>query len=185
MSFDLQPTLTSATLRLTPLRESDFERLYAVASDPLIWEQHPNKNRYQREVFENFFKGAMESKGAFLISDANTGEVLGSSRFYDLSGSNVLIGYTFLSRSCWGKGVNREVKNLMLTHAFQFVDEVLFHVGESNVRSKMAMQKIGGVKIGTENIEYYGEPLIPNVIFSIKKLDWQSAVNGQNGRFSN
>lgn len=74
----LQPTnLSNEWVTLTPLQESDFERLFAVASDPKIWEQHPNKLRYQRTVFENFFTGAIESCGAFIIVDTQTGEPIG------------------------------------------------------------------------------------------------------------
>ena len=88
-----------------PLKETDFERLYLAASDPLIWEQHPNKNRYQRQQFENYFKGAMESGGAFLVTDATTKEVIGSSRYSDFNAEKgvVSIGYTFFVRRCWGK----------------------------------------------------------------------------------
>ena len=65
MDFSIQPILENSKVRLVPLQETDFEKLYKVASDPLVWEQHPNKNRYEREVFQNFFEGAMISKGAF------------------------------------------------------------------------------------------------------------------------
>src|SRR4051812_40419530 len=105
MNFELQPTdLKNEFVTLTPLVQSDFERLYKVASDSLIWEQHPNKNRYQREEFQNYFKGAMESGGAFLIFDTKTGEPIGSSRFYDYNENEntIEIGYTFLARDHWG-----------------------------------------------------------------------------------
>jgi len=176
VQFDLQPSLSNDVIKLEPLKNDDFERLYTVASDPLIWEQHPNKNRYQRSVFETFFTGAMESGGAFLISDIDTGEVLGSSRFYDLYHHRVMIGYTFLSRSCWGKGINRSLKTLMLDHAFQFVDEVLFHVGSGNMRSRKAMEKLGAIQVGEENIQYYGESPVANVVFAIRKENWKQGV---------
>ncbi len=172
----LQPVLSNGIVKLEPLSFEHFELLFAVASDPLIWEQHPNKDRYQRPVFENFFKGAMESGGAFLIKDAQNGEVLGSSRYYDLSTDHVLVGYTFLSRSCWGKGINLQVKTLMLDHAFRYVDKVLFHVGSVNIRSQMAMERIGGKRIGEQSVEYYGEPAKPNVVFSISKADWEARL---------
>jgi RimJ/RimL family protein N-acetyltransferase len=145
MKFDLQPTLEGKLVRLRPLHPDDLEALYAVASDPLVWEQHPRKDRYQRPVFGAFFKLAMESKGAFLVLSAQTGEVLGSSRFCNLDPSVdvVEIGYTFLARSCWGKGHNPEMKKLMLEHAFKFVNAVHFYIGECNIRSQTAIQKIG------------------------------------------
>jgi RimJ/RimL family protein N-acetyltransferase len=175
MPFDLQPTLENPWIRLRPLLPTDFEQLYAAAADPLIWEQHPNRNRYQRDVFENYFKGAIESGGALLIFDNQTGQVLGSSRYYDLDEStrSIAIGYTFIARSHWGRGYNGHLKTLMLDHAFCFVDTVVFHIGASNTRSRIAMQKLGGTLIGETAIAYYGEPSNPNVIYLIKRADWQ------------
>jgi RimJ/RimL family protein N-acetyltransferase len=174
MVFDLQPTLASPWISLRPLRPEDFEPLYAVASDPLLWEQHPSRNRYQRDVFENYFKGAMESGGALLISDHQSGAIIGSSRFYDWDQTkrSIAIGYTFIARSHWGRNYNRSLKALMLDHAFRFVDSVVFHVGANNLRSRKAMQKLGAVLIGEAAISYYGEASNQNVIFSMDRQDW-------------
>lgn len=144
-NFDLQPTLKGPTLLLTPLRDTDFDALYAAASDPLIWKQHPSPDRYQLPVFEQFFKGAMASGGALLVIDRATEQVIGSSRYYDLDEKNkeVAIGFTFLSRTHWGGKTNGEMKQLMLDHAFRSLDTVWFHVGPDNLRSQKALQKIG------------------------------------------
>ena len=75
MPFDLQPVLEGDLLRFRPLRPEDFHDLYAVASDPLIWEQHPNNDRYKEEVFKEFFREALESGGALIAIDANDGRV--------------------------------------------------------------------------------------------------------------
>ncbi len=173
--MELQPySLADKLVALTPLAESDFEKLFSVASDPLIWEQHPNKNRYQRTIFENFFKGAMESGGAFLVSDNKTQASIGSSRFYEYNekDKSIAIGYTFLARSCWGKGYNNSMKTIMLNHAFVFVNTVVFHVGAENVRSQKAMNKLNAIKVGEVNMEYYGEPNRLNFIYHINKIDW-------------
>ena len=175
MPIDLQPThLENELVKLVPLKEEDFERLYKVASDPLVWEQHPNKNRYQREVFQNYFKGAIESGGAFLILDKKTGEVIGSSRLYDHKPADkeIEIGYTFISRDHWGGAYNRAVKKLMLDHAFTFADRVIFHIGAQNVRSQKALEKLGGKKTGEIEMEYFGEPKRLNFIYHIHKTDW-------------
>ena len=131
------------------MKEEDFEPLFAKASDPLIWEQHPARERYKREVFEGYFRGGMESKGAFVILDAKDGEIIGSSRFcdYDEKTSSVEVGYTFLARKYWGGEYNRELKKLMLDYAFQYIDTVYFIVGEKNQRSRKAMLKIGGLLV--------------------------------------
>ncbi|MFL5814522.1 MAG: GNAT family N-acetyltransferase [Bdellovibrionia bacterium] len=165
MSFELQPYLMGRLVILSPLRAEDFEGLYAVASDPLIWEQHPQKNRYERSIFESFFKGAMDSGGAFLVTDTETGEVIGSSRYYeyDAANSSVVIGYTFLARKYWGHRHNREMKHLMLKHAFRFVERVYFHIGENNTRSRKAIEKIGAQYMGP--INFGGSD--PSVIYQI------------------
>src|SRR5664279_5929149 len=151
MPFELQPTLEGELLALRPLRPEDFPVLYAVASDPLIWEQHPVRDRYTEEVFREFFREAMESGGALIALDAIDGQVIGSSRFhgYDSEKSEIEIGWTFLARSRWGGVYNAEMKRLMLRHAFRFVKSVVFLVGPDNVRSQRAMEKIGGVRAGS------------------------------------
>ncbi len=151
MPFDLQPVLKGDLLALRPLRPEDFDELYAVASDPLIWEQHPVKDRYQEEVFKGFFREAMDSGGALVALDSKDGRIIGSSRFhgYDEEKSEIEIGWTFLARSHWGGIYNREMKQLMLRHAFQFVNRVVFLIGPRNLRSQKAMEKIGGVRVGT------------------------------------
>lgn len=151
MPFDLQPHLKGAFVELRPLRQEDFRDLYAVAADPLIWEQHPSKDRCQEEVFKVFFREALESGGALLAIDAKDGRVIGSSRFhgYDEARSEIEIGWTFLARSHWGGVHNGEMKRLMLQHAFKFVNSVIFVVGPHNYRSQRAVEKIGGIRVGT------------------------------------
>lgn len=151
MSFELQPTLIGDRIELRPLREDDFGALFAVAADPLIWEQHPNHDRWKEEVFREFFRGAMDSRGAFLAVDRADGRVIGSSRYhgYDEAKSEIEIGWTFLARSHWGGVYNGEMKRLMLEHAFRFVRSVIFVIGPRNIRSQRAVEKIGGTFAGS------------------------------------
>ena len=172
MNFTIQPTqLQNQRIQLIPLKETDFEELYSVASDPLVWEQHPNKLRYQRDVFQNYFEGALQSKGAFFIREAKTNEPIGSSRFYDYNekDNSILIGYTFIGRKFWGNGYNKSLKKLMLDYAFQYVDKVYFHIGANNIRSQKAIEKIGATKIDEFEVEYYGEDSKLNYIYQINK----------------
>ena len=150
--MNLQPVLTGETIELRPLREEDFPALYAVASDPLIWEQHPESDRWTEPVFREFFRGAIESGGAFAVLDRADGRCIGSSRFagYDEAKSEIEIGWTFLARSHWGGRCNREMKRLMLAHAFGFVRRVIFRVGPHNRRSQRALEKIGAVYRGLQ-----------------------------------
>ena len=144
--MNLQPVLIGTLIQLHPLHETDFEALYAVASDPLIWDQHPCPDRYLRTVFEQFFKEAMASGGAFKILDDQTKEIIGCTRFYELklAQNEVAIGYTFIAKNYWGGMYNRELKTLMVDYAFQFLNRVIFYVGVENFRSQRAMEKIGG-----------------------------------------
>ena len=150
MQFELQPTLKGELVELRPLRADDWDVLYAVASDPLIWEVHPERDRYKEEVFRRYFNGAMESGGAFLIIDRQSGDVIGSSRYSHLvpERSEIEIGWTFLARSYWGGRYNWDLKRLMLAHALKFVDRVVLLVGPQNFRSRRAVEKIGGVERG-------------------------------------
>jgi RimJ/RimL family protein N-acetyltransferase len=152
MPFELQPILKNDILEVRPLRTDDFERLYEVASDPSIWEQHPDSDRYKLDVFREFFDEALQSGGALVVIDRKKDCVIGSSRFYgyDLVRSEIEIGWTFLARSHWGGAHNRELKRLMLAHAFKFVDNVIFFVGANNLRSQRAVEKIGGMRIGSK-----------------------------------
>jgi RimJ/RimL family protein N-acetyltransferase len=145
--FELQPHLLGDLFELRPLKPEDWESLFRVASDPLIWEQHPAHDRYKEEVFKEFFREALESGGAFLIIDRKTQEIIGSSRYfgYDSAKSEIEIGWTFLARSHWGGKHNGELKRLMLDHAFRFVERVIFIIGATNFRSQRAIEKIGGV----------------------------------------
>src|SRR4029434_7858888 len=150
MAVDLQPHLKGERLERRPLAPGDWDELFAVASDSLIWEQHTERDRYKEDVFRVFFKDALESGGAFVIIDRQTQQIIGSTRFYgyDPEKSEIEIGWTFLARKYWGGRFNRELKQLMLDHAFKFVENVIFYVGENNIRSQKATEKIGAVKDG-------------------------------------
>lgn len=162
MSFDLQPTLKGELLELRPLSAEDFGELYRVASDPLIWEQHPASDRYREEVFKEFFREALESGGALVAIDTSDGRMIGSSRYhgYDAQRCEVEIGWTFLARSHWGGRYNGEMKRLMLDHAFRFVERVLFLIGPRNLRSQRAVEKIGATRAGSRQDAYGRESFI-------------------------
>ena len=167
--MDRQPILQDDSVILTPLRSDEFEELLSVSSDPLIWAQHPNPDRWQRDVFRTYFDGAIASDGAFMIRNKASGTAIGSTRFYDhdADASEIKIGYTFFSRDQWGRGTNQRVKRLMLDHAFKHVKQVIFHVGADNLRSRIAMQRLGAQLIGELEVAYFGELPKKNVVFRI------------------
>jgi RimJ/RimL family protein N-acetyltransferase len=151
MPLDFQPRLEGELVTLKPLRAEDFEELYAVACDPLIWEQHPAKDRYKEEVFKELFRESLESGGALIAIDRKDGRVIGSSRYHghNEEKSEIEIGWTFLARSHWGGEYNGEMKRLMLGHAFKFVKSVVFLIEPENLRSQRAVEKIGAIRAGS------------------------------------
>lgn len=172
-----QPTLEGETLLLRALRDDDWDALYAVASDPLIWAVHPAHDRWQEPVFREFFANAMHHRGALAVIDKASGAIIGSSRyqgFDDADGGSVEIGWTFLARAYWGGATNRELKRLMLSHALASVARADFRVGEENVRSRGAMVKIGGqLSDRTEIAEMAGKS-VRHVIYEIDRAGFAS-----------
>jgi RimJ/RimL family protein N-acetyltransferase len=173
VAFDLQPHLRGELIELRPLAPEDWQELFAVASDSLIWEQHPERDRYKEDVFRIFFKDALESGGAFAIIDRKTEQIIGSTRFYgyDPAKSEIEIGWTFLARRYWGGRFNAEMKRLLLNHAFKFVESVAFYVGQKNFRSQKALEKIGAIKLGTATRAYGNHPPVPNLKYVIRKSE--------------
>ena len=144
--FDVQPHLVGDQLELRGIQLEDFDALYNAASDKLIWEQHPNHDRYKKPVFSKWFEQAIAGQSLVVI-DQKTKTIIGSSRYYEveLEESSLAIGYTFLARAYWGGRSNAELKSLMLKHAFQYVETVWFHIGADNIRSQKAVLKIGAL----------------------------------------
>ncbi|UIJ45900.1 GNAT family N-acetyltransferase [Sphingomonas cannabina] len=171
MTPDRQPVLEGELVRLRPSVPEDWDALYAVASDPLLWEVHPAHDRWQEPVFRAYFDGGIASGGALTIIDKATGRVIGSSRFdnWNRQADEIEIGWTYLAREYWGGTWNREIKRLMLDHIHRYVGTVIFTVGEGNIRSRKAMEKIGGVlRPGTVDRPMAGE-MKPHVIYEIRK----------------
>lgn len=142
------PVMQGENLILRPLVQEDSEALYQAASDPLIWEQHPDPERYKRAQFDkNFLQGALACGSSLVIIDKRTQQIVGCSRFYDWDArsAEVAIGYTFLARSHWGGTTNRELKTLMMDFAFNRAKKIWFHIGKDNWRSRKGTEKIGAV----------------------------------------
>ena len=166
---------------LRPLRPDDWQALFAVASDPLIWAVHPSHDRWQEPLFRTFFDDALAKRGAPVAIDRQTGKMVGSSRFqaYDpADGGSVEIGWTFLARSHWGGGFNAELKRLMLSHALGFVSRVDFRIGEANWRSRKAMEKIGGELSNRTELAETTAGMVRHVIYEITRESFASGPLG-------
>ena len=180
--MDRQPVLEGERYLLRPLEDGDWSALYAVASDPAVWEQHPMQDRWRAEVFRAFFDDALAKGGALAIIDTHKTEVIGSSRFQALKNaeddeeeeSSVEIGWTFLAPRYWGKGANREIKRLMVGHALKSVERVDFRVGEANWRSRIALEKIGARQTRrTELAKHQGKRIL-HIVYAIKREDFET-----------
>lgn len=174
--FDRQAVLEGERILLRPYRPEDYEALYAVASDPLIWEVHPAHDRWQEPVFRAFMADAVEQGGTLVAIDRASGEVVGSSRFQGLdeARSQVEIGWTFLARKCWGGAYNREMKRLMLAQAFTGVQRVVFHIGADNGRSRKACEAIGGRLTDATDVVERGGAMVLHVIYEITRDSFAS-----------
>ncbi|TFF33900.1 GNAT family N-acetyltransferase [Mucilaginibacter psychrotolerans] len=172
--FELESTkLENELVALQLLQERDFERLYEVASDPMIWELHPVKDRYKKEVFRLYFNDAVASQSAFLVIDKATSDIIGCTRLYNYlpAQSSVAIGYTFLARNYWGGAYNSAMKSLLMEHLFKTVDNVLFHIAATNIRSQKATCKLGAVKVNEVDFDHYGTKLL-HYEYLVKKSDY-------------
>lgn len=175
--FELQPTLRGRRLELRPLAPGDRDALFRAANDPLIWEQHPESDRHEPEVFQRYFDGAIASGGAFAVVQLRSGRIIGSSRYCNLvPGREVEIGWTFLEREFWGGVYNAEMKSLMIAHAFRFVPEVVFVVGEHNLRSRRALEKIGARWLRREERPGRDGRTEGIVVFGIARQGWGGRI---------
>ena len=140
-----QPTLENELVLLRPLQHSDYEELYQVASDPLIWEQHPVYSRHKREEYDLFFEESLDTGMSLVIIDKRTNKIFGSTRYYDYDekNSSIKIGGTFLDRAHWGGSYNFSIKELVLEYAFRFVNKIIFEIAEENIRSQKASSRFG------------------------------------------
>ncbi len=174
--FDKQPSLESDLVVLRPLNPADFDALYLVASDPEVWTLHPQPGRWRETVFRQLFQASLESGGAMVVIDKRSGTIIGSSRYNvpDHQKEHAEIGWSFLARSYWGGLWNREVKRLLMAHAFKFVDTVYFRVGETNVRSRRAMEKLGARLISKNEVIMIENRPVAHVFYEISKAEFEA-----------
>ena len=172
--MNLQPTLKNELVRLRPIKQEDFNQLFQIAKDPLIWEQHPAKNRYQKKIFLNFFNDSIKSLGALIIEEISTNEIIGSTRFKSIENTEnaVEIGWSFLSRAKWGGKYNKAFKELMIDYALKHVESVIFYIGVKNTRSQRAVEKLGGKVIEDNNFMHLVKQSKKDLTYRIGNTEW-------------
>jgi RimJ/RimL family protein N-acetyltransferase len=175
--FDYQPDLRGSTLRLKPLADSDLDAMFQAAADPHIWDGHPARDRYKRDVFEVYFASLLATKKALAVTDIASGDIVGTSSYYtppDLPNS-IAIGFTFLVRAKWGGDANRELKQLMLEHAFRAYDIVYFHIAPTNIRSQTATLKLGAVHLYDAELKISAEPALAKC-YGLTRAHWEASL---------
>jgi N-acetyltransferase len=179
MPFNLQPTLENDLLIIRPVKADDFDNLYKVASDPLLWAQHPASDRYQKDVFTKLFNEGLASGGSMVVIDKKTGEIIGSTRFNPVPETDnaIEIGWSYLARAYWGGEYNKSQKHLLMDYAFQHVGHVFFYINKFNVRSRKAVEKLGGNVIVKFNNHILDARSEVGVIYRIGKNDYKARQN--------
>jgi RimJ/RimL family protein N-acetyltransferase len=177
-TFDDAPTLTGSHLTLAPLRTADLTELRAAAADPNIWAQHPSTDRHTPEGFDAYFAMLLVGGGTLCARETAAGRAIGMSRFYPAPDRRAewSIGFTFLVRSHWGGAWNREMKALMLGHAFATEPRVWFHIAPGNLRSQVATTRLGAVFSHEATLDL-GRGASPSLAYVLTPDAWVAATS--------
>ena len=141
--------------------------MFLIASDKKIWEQHPENDRWKRDKFSSFFENVIANEfGMLKIYDKILNKIIGSTRFYSLDkiDNSIKIGFTFIVREYWGTTINYQVKDMMISHAFRFLDKIYFDIGENNIRSIKAVEKLGAIFFSADHKGI--------VVYKLNKIDF-------------
>ncbi|MCC9043996.1 GNAT family N-acetyltransferase [Myroides sp. M-43] len=179
--------LQGTTIDLVPLEEHHLEELYQASGDKELWKQVLS-DCSDRDTFFTVYRMALEVRDngmqyPFVIIDKQTKKLIGSTQFFEMheADKKLEIGWTWITCDYWGSVVNLECKLLLLTYCFEVLktNRVQLKTKDDNLRSRKAIEKIGGVFEGilrkdkiqkdgtTRNAAYY----------SILNDEWESAKN--------
>jgi RimJ/RimL family protein N-acetyltransferase len=153
MAFVEPVTLEARGVRLVPLGLEHEAGLRAAASDGELWKLRVTSVPEPHET-RAYIETALQTGNrlAFAVTDAGTGEVLGSSSFHDIVPAiqRVEIGYTWYAARCQRTHVNTTCKLLMLTHAFETLGchVVGWRTDNFNFASQRAIERLGARKDG-------------------------------------
>jgi RimJ/RimL family protein N-acetyltransferase len=168
-TFEFQPVLKGDLVTMRPYSDRDWDQLLSVASDPLIWEQHPIHKTWSEGVFRLSIEDALSEHGSLVATETATGRIIGHSRYstrYVQSGE-LEIGWSFLARRYWGGPWNRDMKRLMIAHALADWPVVVFRIGEHNLRSRLALERLGGRLLERDyEVRFQGQSL-RHVLYAI------------------
>jgi RimJ/RimL family protein N-acetyltransferase len=179
-AFDSQPVLAGEGLLLRPLRAADIDPLFEIARDRALWAQHPVPERSEEAVFRDWMAAKLAAGGTLVAASEGQG-LVGSSTYSNLreeDGGAIEIGSTFIARRLWGSPINQTMKRLMLTHALRHVARVEFLVGEGNLRSRRAVEKIGGVLTERIVVAEVNGRAIPHLVYEVDRASFAAGPLG-------
>lgn len=179
MAFVEPVTLEARGVKLVPLALDHEDGLKAAAADGELWKlritsvPEPHETR---AYIETALRTA--NRMAFAVTDAASGEVLGSTSFHDIVPDikRVEIGYTWYAARCQRTHVNTTCKLLMLTHAFETLacHVVGWRTDNFNHASQRAIERLGARKDGV--IRGHGMrrdgTIRDTVMYSLRSGEW-------------
>lgn len=144
--------LTGQSVDLIPLDTEHFAALEALAKDKRIWEFYAfdgsNSERFLGILTDALNEREKGTQFPFVIFHKPGNKIIGSTRFLDIQASHkkLEIGSTWLHPDFWATKVNLECKLLLLTYCFENLQalRVQLKTDENNLRSRKAIEKIGG-----------------------------------------
>lgn len=148
--------LTGEKVILQPLTEDYFQKLTEASSEDIIWTYMPVKGSNPEMLLgaltEALHKRDLAEQYPFVVIEKASGRVMGSTRFLQLNETHrsLEIGYTWYQTEYWGKGFNEECKYLLLQYSFEILKTIRVQIitSDKNVRSKRAIERIGGIPEG-------------------------------------
>lgn len=177
-------TLEGSRVRLIPMTLDHVEALFKAADFPEIWEHTTTQPMETIADIKSYVASALAEQAQgqavpFVTTDPATGEVIGATRFADISVDDrrMAIGWTWLRPDRQRTGVNGEAKALMLKQAFDVWGALRVEIRTDvrNTRSRDAIERIGGTYEGTLRQHMIVDGRVRNTAYySVIDLDWRN-----------
>lgn len=152
----MNPTLENNVVKLTLLDLSNYEHIIPIAKEDRLIEFSPSDistpeklKEYVQIAVDGFYH---KTTIPFIVFDKAKQKYAGSTRFGMINWKDKVlhIGWTWIGKEFQGTGLNKNMKFLMLRHAFEDMEfeKVEFRIDERNERSRKAVEKIGAALEG-------------------------------------
>lgn len=145
--------IENETVRLEPLNLSHANRLSEWVTDSDMWTWWLREPPTTLEKLTASIELALKQKNEgerepFTVFSKSLQKYVGETSFWVAEKNEIEIGSTWLCAALRGTGFNREVKKLLIQHAFECkgASSIILQTDELNVRSQKAIQAIGGIE---------------------------------------